>query len=181
VDSRSGVLPIRLARVRDAGALLALRRAAEDWLAERGIQQWSCGEVRLADIVRQLERREWFVSTTPSGVVTAALRLLEEVEGVWPDGEPALARYVRGLMVNRAVAPVGAGAAILAWAEARAVGQGATVMRLDCVESNARLRRFYADLGYSEVGRRDFDGPWFSATLFEKNLETATRTRLRAR
>jgi len=38
------------------------------------------------------------------------------------------------------------------------------------VEANTRLRRFYTDQGYRQVGRRDFDGPWFSAALFEKPL-----------
>lgn len=47
-------------------------------------------------------------------------------------------------------------------------------MRLDCVESNQRLRDFCRAQGYSEVGRRDFDGPWFSATLFEKALDVTS-------
>lgn len=77
---------------------------------------------------------------------------------------------MHGLVVDRSSAPPSAGAALLRWAEDRASGQGGPVMRLDCVESNARLRRSYTDQGYEQVGRRDFDGPWFSAALFEKPL-----------
>jgi RimJ/RimL family protein N-acetyltransferase len=46
-------------------------------------------------------------------------------------------------------------------------------MRLDCVESNARLRTLYRSAGYREVGRHDFRGPWLSVTLFEKTLTEA--------
>lgn len=161
---------VRLARAGDAPSLLSLRSAAEQWLAERGIQQWGVGEVSLADIAAHVDRAEWFVSTNPAGGILAALRFLDEDTDVWPDAEPGTARYVHGLVVDRVVAPPGAGAALLRWAEQRAAGQGVPVMRLDCVESNTRLRRFYTDQGYRQVGRRDFDGPWFSAALFEKHL-----------
>lgn len=41
-------------------------------------------------------------------------------------------------------------------------------LRLVCVEANLRLREYSASLGFREVGRGDFDGPWYSATLSEK-------------
>lgn len=79
---------VRLARSRDASELLSLRRIAEDWLAERGVEQWSPGEVALGDVVRQIERREWFVSTMPNGIIAAALRFLDHDREIWPDTRP---------------------------------------------------------------------------------------------
>lgn len=96
---------VRRAGPHDASSLLALRIAAEHWLAERGIQQWGSGEVTLEGVAAQLDRGEWFISTDGSRSIVAAARF-----------------------------------------------------------------PFYADLGYRQVGRRDFDGPWFSAALFEKQL-----------
>jgi hypothetical protein len=38
------------------------------------------------------------------------------------------------------------------------------------VESNQRLREYYAGQGFREVGRRDFDGPWDCVVLLERVL-----------
>ena len=166
VPSTGGV--IDLASPEDAVALHQMRLKTERWLAERNIEQWGEGFVSYADIAAQVDEQQWFVCRGAEGIV-AALRYLTSDPDVWPD-EPGAARYVHGLMADRDVAPPGAGAAILRWAETRAADDGVALMRLDCVESNGALRRFYRDQGYREVGRRDFDGPWFSATLLEKSL-----------
>lgn len=153
----------------DATDLARIRHEAEQWLAARRIEQWNPGEVPFAELRAQLEHGEWQVARR-AGRIAAALRYLARDPSVWPDDVPGQARYVHGLMVDRAVAEPGAGAAALRWAERHAVADGAAFLRLDCVESNTALRRYYADQGYVEVGRRDFEGPWFSATLFEKPL-----------
>lgn len=76
--------------------------------------------------------------------------------------------YVHGVMVARAQSGQGIGAALLRWAEEQARAAGAPALRLDCVESNHRLRAHYLAQGFDEVGRRDFPGPWHSVVLFEK-------------
>ena len=73
-------------------------------------------------------------------------------------------------MVDRSQAGTGLGEAMLGWVEEQARARGAELFRLDCCESNAALRAYYVTLGFREVGRRDFEGAWFSATLFEKHL-----------
>ncbi|TWP34137.1 hypothetical protein [Leekyejoonella antrihumi] len=42
------------------------------------------------------------------------------------------------------------------------------------MESNTVLCDYYTSQGYTHVGRRDFEGPWFSAALFEKTLRPQT-------
>jgi GNAT superfamily N-acetyltransferase len=157
---------VRAARVEDAAAILGLRTAAETWLAERGIEQWHPGEVSLADVRGQVAAGEWHVACD-AGRMRAALRLLWS-DPVWGDHRPAV--YVHGLVIDRAHAGHGLGAGLLDWAGARGRRAGATVLRLDCVEANPGLRRYYRRLGFREVGRRDFDGPWHSAVLLERAI-----------
>lgn len=156
-----------------ADTLHRIRTSAEEWLARRGIRQWNVGEVPIDQIADQLDAGEWWLLVDRSGAIQAGLRYLSADDAVWSHEPRRAARYVHGLMISRDIAPPGSGAHLLAWAEARAMDEGISVMRLDCVEDNRRLRRFYRDQGYREVGRRDFDENWFSATLFEKNLEMA--------
>ena len=162
------LLSVEKAAAQDAPSLLALRHALEDWLESKSVEQWGPGEVSLGDVERQVADGEWRVVRDRDGL-QAALRLLWSDEPVWQQ-QNTFAAYVHGLMVNRADAGRGVGAALLRWAEAQARHAEAPCLRLDCVESNTRLRHFYAALGFEEVGRRDFDGPWFSAVLLEKRL-----------
>lgn len=162
------LLSVEKAVAVDARSILGLRQALEDWLESKGVEQWGRGEVSLSDVVQQVADGEWRVVRGRDGL-QAALRLLWSDEPVWQD-QNTFAAYVHGLMVDRAHAGQGVGAALLRWAEGQARQAEAPCLRLDCVESNTRLRAFYAALGFEEVDRRDFDGPWFSAVLLEKRL-----------
>jgi GNAT superfamily N-acetyltransferase len=130
------------------------------------------GEVTQDDVARQVDAGEWHVLPGGDGVL-GALRLLWSDEPIWRE-EDRFAAYVHGLMVDRAHAGTGLGQAMLGWVEAQARVRGAALFRLDCCESNTALRAYYGAQGFREVGRRDFDGAWFSATLFEKSLASPT-------
>lgn len=162
-------LTVRPATVADVPVLHRIRVGAEAWLASRGIEQWGSGWLRESGIRAQVDDGQWHVGVTTSGEVTGGLRLLWADEEVW-QADHAFAAYVHGLTIDRRYAGAGVGARLLAWVEDQAVTAGAPMLRLDCVESNAGLRAYYARLGFREVGRRDFDGPWFAATLLEKRL-----------
>lgn len=58
------------------------------------------------------------------------------------------------------------GAAMLAAAEEWATAAGAEVLRLDCGADSARLRRFYRDLGYTEL--EEVELPGWRLVRFEK-------------
>lgn len=164
-----GVINIEQATAEDADPILALRHSLEAWLEASSVEQWGRGYVELAEVQRQVAVNEWHVVRSPSGELCAALRLLWSDESVWQK-QNAPAAYVHGLMVRRDDAGLGLGAALLAWAEQQAHQSDVRLLRLDCVESNEALRRYYRALGFSEVGRRDFDGPWHSAVLLEKEI-----------
>lgn len=146
-----------------------LRRQIEDWLDEQGIEQWGHGHVSRQEITEQIHAGHWHVVRDPAMGVAAAVRLLWADPEVW-GADDTLAVYVHGLMVQRDASGRGLGALLLDWAAGRSRTEGAEVIRLDCVESNTALRTFYQRQGFQEVGRRDFDGPWYSATLLEKIL-----------
>lgn len=162
------MISVEEARPHDAPRLLALREEAARWMQTTGVQQWAPGEVSLEDVRAQVDGREWFVMRQPEKIV-AGLRLLWADESIWGP-RPADAAYVHGLVIDRRRAGDSIGAALLTWAADRASSAGRSFLRLDCVESNPALRNYYVRAGFRQIGRRDFDGPWHSAVLLEKQL-----------
>ncbi|WP_438471952.1 GNAT family N-acetyltransferase [Rhodococcus erythropolis] len=158
----------------DGPEILALRHAAEDWLARCGIIQWRPREVSVEQVGEQISRGEFFVARDRAqSRIVGALRLIWSDPVVWPDSnEPA--GYVHGLVIDREFSGTSLGERLLVWAHRRSAEEGAQYLRLDCVETNVRLRRYYRDAGFAEVGRRDFgdvvDNGWFSVVLFERSL-----------
>lgn len=170
---RGATVAVERAVVADAARVFELREAAARWMQRRGIEQWDPGEVSLKRLVTEVSRGEWFV-VRESFQVIAAVRLLEEDEELWgPQQVPA--RYLHGLMIDRARAGQGLGLAVLAWAEAQTRASGREVLRLDSVVSNVALRGYYNRAGFTEVGLRSFDNPaWRPAVLLEKRLDASS-------
>ncbi len=70
----------------DGPEILALRHAAEDWLAERGIIQWRPREVSVEQVGEQISRGEFFVARDRAQLrIVGALRLIWSDPVVWPD------------------------------------------------------------------------------------------------
>ena len=153
-----------LATPQDAPVLALLRDEAAQWQQERGIRQWAPGEVPQAQFEEQAAAGEWHLVRTADGAV-AAVRLLDADPLFWGERENTPAVYVHGLVTSR-VAPRGTGAALLRWVEKQARLAGHRVVRLDCIESNPELCRYYEAQGYTAVGRRAF--PRVAVVLYEK-------------
>ncbi|HEY5185319.1 MAG TPA: GNAT family N-acetyltransferase [Actinomycetes bacterium] len=140
----------------------------EDWLAEQRIRQWERGEVKLSDVRGQIAAGQWHLVRDRRVGVAAALRVLD-LDPFWgPDATAAV--YVHGLMVHRAVAGRGVGHELLDWAGDRGRNRGAVVLRLDCVESNTRLRAYYRAHGFVEVGCHQPPEPCPAVTLLQRAL-----------
>jgi GNAT superfamily N-acetyltransferase len=153
------------ANASDAVALSRLRDDAARWQHERGIEQWLPGDVSLAQFEQQAEAGEWYLLR--AGEPVAAVRLLRDDPSFWDEQQACTAMYVHGLVAGR-TAPPGTGAALLRWAESEAAKAGCEVVRLDCLESNDALRRYYEQQGYVCVGRKAFPGT--SVALYEKSV-----------
>jgi GNAT superfamily N-acetyltransferase len=156
-----------LATPQDGPGLLALRVSATAWLLGRGIRQWRPGDISAEDVLRQVDAGEWYV-VGHGNSLRGGLRLLWSDEPVWgPNTEDAA--YVHGLVIDRRFSGTGLGSGMLAWAEEQALLARRARLRLDCVETNDVLRRYYVDRGYREVGRKQFDDG-VTVVLMEKAL-----------
>ncbi|MBB5956971.1 GNAT superfamily N-acetyltransferase [Saccharothrix tamanrassetensis] len=152
----------------DVPDVLRLRGDAEEWLALRNIDQWRPGWLSFSKVSEQIDDGQWYVARD-GDAVRGAFRLLWSDEPVWR-ADNAFAAYVHGLVTDRRCAGAGLGARILAWVAEHGREAGATRVRLDCVAHNRQLRRYYAGLGFREVGRRRFDGGWVHV-LLEKSTD----------
>ena len=148
--------------------LVEMRDAAAHWQLNRGVVQWDPGEVTVDDLRAQVVAGELFVARDGCELV-GAVRLLWSDPFVW-DTDPAnSAGYVHGLIV--ATHGNGWGAGLLSWAETRIAAAGKSLVRLDCVATNHRLRHYYLEHGYGEAGYRGFADPrWRPVMRFEKHL-----------
>ncbi|MCZ4517414.1 GNAT family N-acetyltransferase [Rhodococcus ruber] len=163
------MLTVELASAADAATILALRHAAEDWLAARRIDQWTPREVPLSTVAAQIDAGEFHIARRhPGGPIVGALRLIWADPDIWPEQVEA-AGYVHGLVIDRSESGTGLGASLLEWASQRTRQEGRALLRLDCAETNIDLRSYYSRQGFRCVGRRDFGdgGSWFSVALFE--------------
>ena len=153
----------------DVDELVALRDRLAHWLLERGIQQWLPGEFSRARMGAWAERGNVLVHHR-DGQIAAAVAVLDEDPAIWPDDD-ASAGYVHLLMVDRAHAGQALGDAALATAEDQMRARGRRVAHLDVVTSNAVLRSWYEERGYTVVGTRAFeDVELFDVVLLEKAL-----------
>ncbi|WP_200829755.1 GNAT family N-acetyltransferase, partial [Cellulomonas algicola] len=154
----------------DVDDIHALRRALEDWMADRGVDQWARGSLPRERVATQVDAGEWWVLRDDEGVA-ATIRLLWSDPDFWGD-DPTPAVYVHGLMVARRRSGDGLGSALLDWAAARGRDAGVGLFRLDCRTSNPALRRYYESQGFTAVGERDFGT--HRNTLLERPLRRGT-------
>lgn len=160
------------AELRDVEGIWSLRRQREDWMAEKGIEQWRPGEVSASVIERQVERGEWHVLRDEHRTVIAGLRILWSDPDFWgPDDGSSV--YAHGLMVDLAHAGRGYGAELLDWAGRLAVLEGKSRLRLDSAASNRELLSYYESLGFRGCGRRQV-GDLNEVVLWEKRIGSAT-------
>jgi protein-tyrosine phosphatase len=154
----------------DGPVVLELRDRLAGYLLDHGVRQWNPGEL-------PLDRIEDSVAIGSVYLVCRGSRLIGSVT-ITPDDPLIWGRadrrcgYIHMLMVDRAFAGRGIGRCVLDWSEARIEASGREFARLDCVRSNARLRRYYEAAGYALVDYKEFPNtPWALPTaLYEKRL-----------
>jgi len=138
------------ARPQEADSVYNLLDDAAVWLSARGIEQWKPGELPRSVVRDGIARGEVFVVRAENTLV-ATLQLQESDTETWgPDAGDAL--YVHRLCVAQSHAGQELGRRLLDWAGTTARARGRRWLRLDCVASNDRLRRYYASAGFTERG-----------------------------
>jgi ribosomal protein S18 acetylase RimI-like enzyme len=165
-------LEIRPAGSEDVNAVGDVLAEVSAWLLGKGIRQWPA-RFPAEFLLGLVERGELYVAVN-GGEIVGTVTLQWSDPPFW--GERADAGFVHRLAVRRAHA--GVGAALLAWAGERVAAGGRTFVCLDTLTSNTRLRRYYEDMGFHEVG--EIVGPaehltdpvlgTWRATLYEKRI-----------
>jgi ribosomal protein S18 acetylase RimI-like enzyme len=154
---------LRLGATADVDAVLDLYEEAARWLTDRSIPQWLPGGLPAERVQDLLERGEVISLHTARRMVACCI-LLETDNG-------DRSGRVHDLIVARSHAGQGLGRRLLQRAERRVAERGGTEVRLECVTTNTRLRRYYERAGYRYIGETDFGRPdWMACAVYGKDL-----------
>ena len=147
----------------DVDEVLDLLAEAAAWLRERGLHQWPRRFPR-EQIAESVVRGETYLAR--AGETTVATLALQWADPFfWGEREPD-AGYVHRVAVRRSFAGRGLGEELLEWADEQVRARGRRYLRLDCMAANARLRRYYEELGFAHCGDVA-RGEWL-ASLYER-------------
>jgi GNAT superfamily N-acetyltransferase len=151
--------------------MVDLRREAEEWLAQRGIDQWTSkwntiGREKLRRATRQ--RRAWVVDIG-TDIAAGTVTLGGPDEELWHiDDGPAL--YLYKMIVARRYAGCGIGSFIIEWALEQAARYGYPSLRLDTWPTNTRLLDYYKEQGFTLVRIEQIPGR-DSGALFQRRAD----------
>ncbi|HEX7270228.1 MAG TPA: GNAT family N-acetyltransferase [Streptosporangiaceae bacterium] len=170
-----GELPLVLGRSheRDHDAIIGLIDAAAEWLRTKNTDQWAQPWPSEDDRNHRIRRdliagRTWIA--WQGGIPAATITADRAINPIWPAEtrrEPAV--YVCRLVVSRAFAGRGLGAALLDWAGLSARRcHGARWTRVDVWTTNTALHGYYLRQGFKFCGFSEAFGYYPSAALFQK-------------
>ena len=148
-------------------AVADLLDEASVWAGERGHEQWPLPFPR-EDVAGAIDRGEVYVAEV-GGDVVATVTLLWDDALHWGERPPDAA-YVHRLAVSRARAGQRIGHAIVDWADGTAAANGRSYLRLDCLRTNPRIRRYYEELGFEHCADEVINGRDLS--LYERPVHT---------
>jgi RimJ/RimL family protein N-acetyltransferase len=162
-------LALRPARSSESGQVAGLLLEVSSWLHGRGIPQWLTPHPR-ERLEAEIQAGEVLV-LEEAGEIIGTVTLTRVPDPYWPDaGADADAVYLHRLAVRRARAGQGIGREMVRWAERHLAESGVRRLRLDCMASSARMRAYYAALGYEPRGV-GWDARYgMEFALFEKRL-----------
>ncbi|MBD3918502.1 GNAT family N-acetyltransferase [Paenibacillus sp. PR3] len=144
----------------DAPAIMELLLQTALWLKSKGSTQWN-GLLRGEDHHNTQEcARRGDVYLFKDGEALAGIVTLLRSPSAWDIalwGEEGhdQAVYLHRLAINRAYGGLNLGDAILQWVHSSIRFDGKDRIRLDCIDSNPLLDKFYRSAGYSYQGHSD--------------------------
>ncbi|MFJ4633046.1 GNAT family N-acetyltransferase [Streptomyces sp. NPDC088847] len=144
---------ITLAEEADLPRLLKFRTDSAEWLARKGLDQWS-KPFPAAHILASIRASEVFlVKENLASDAAATVTLDRDADSrLWlPEERAQSALYVHKLTVDRKYAGTGLGSRILDWAGDQAFRQGAQWLRLDAWTTNPQLHAYYEEQGFAHV------------------------------
>lgn len=159
---------VSLATSKEADQILVLLKDVAKWLKEMGIDQWgflaSGGE---DDEIKQgIDNNETFI-VRRDGEIVATFTLYKSQSRwdrhIWGKlNDDAV--YLHRLALTYSNIGSGLGKEVLQWLENCLKKKGKNTLRLDCLESNFKLNKFYLMNGFETVGTND------GHTMFQKRM-----------
>jgi GNAT superfamily N-acetyltransferase len=140
---------IRPCQAADVATVAELLDEATVWVGQRGFEQWPLPFPR-DELAAAVEHGEVYLAEL-DGEPVATVTLLWDDPRYWGKQSPDAA-YVHKLAVRRACAGRRIGSAIVEWADATAVANGRSFLRLDCLRDNPGIRTYYENLGFEHRG-----------------------------
>jgi GNAT superfamily N-acetyltransferase len=152
-----------------AAAVYELLEARSLWLREKGVAQWETVYPR-PRFDREVEAGVVWCWRRGTEILATVTLLAERPDyypdGLWPGAIPAW--YVCRFATALRWTGQRLGSRLLAEIELDAAAAGISALRLDVVESNPFLARYYEDNGFVRMSQWDFKGA--SSILFEKRV-----------
>jgi GNAT superfamily N-acetyltransferase len=155
-------LRVRRATRDDLDEVRELLTAAARRVRGMGIDQWP-DPFPMERVSDGFQAGEVYVVRDDSRIV--ATQTVTDDDAFWRD-RPADALYAHRLAVADGYR--GLGAAVLAWTEELAASRGRSLLRIDCMASNRRLRDYYEAAGFVHAG--DFEGDGWSVSRYERRV-----------
>lgn len=163
---------VRTATEADLDGVIRLRRYAERWLADAGIEQWTSSAKGDRAIRDHFENSRSFVVDDQDGVLAATLTLGDGDPDFWTAKELAEpARYLYKFIVGPGGRGTGLGDVLLDWACYQTELAWKLFLRLDCHRTNTGLHEYYRRRGFCDFANRGAPGR-DSGALFQRIAET---------
>jgi GNAT superfamily N-acetyltransferase len=148
-----------------------LRRHAEQWLKNAGIEQWTATAYGARVIQGWIGAGSTFVIESPDGEVIGSLSLDNGDPDFWtPDELAQPATYLYKFILRSDYRGTGLGDLLLDWASYRTELAGNLWLRLDCWRDNVGLHNYYLQRGFTHLETRSHPVR-MSGALFERPAE----------
>jgi ribosomal protein S18 acetylase RimI-like enzyme len=151
-------LQIRKVGLDSLPAILGILQETALWLQDKGIDQWQPfldAEEAKNIVTKRFGEGEvflGFLDRVPVATITLQWR-----DEFWAEmGLDAESGYIHTMAVSRSHAGLGLGKELLDWAQAYFSEAGKLRMRLDCIEKNLRLCRYYDQLGFKSLASKQW-------------------------
>lgn len=123
----------------------------------------------MEDFARYVESRSLYV-LRHLGVIIGTVTLTWDRPLFWMTDSEA-AGYIHTIVVDRAFGGYGLGRDLLLWCGRQILHTGRKLSRLDCVQTNSRLREYYERAGYLHVRDKYLDEARHrGVALYQKQL-----------
>jgi len=147
VQDRESFFIFRPGGTSDVGRLMQLFEEARRWHREMRVAEWPLFEPEL--VLDDLNQERVFVLLKDIHIV-GSVTVNETDPHVWHDQAPAL--YIHRLVVSRALKGGNLGRLMVGRVDQIACEQGKRYLRLDCWSSNERLKSYYENIGFTQIG-----------------------------